>query len=54
MREQEQESEWILSCQRSPRLKWGSMLSPFLFAAVVHVIELVREGVLSELLYTDD
>ena len=32
----------------------GSVLSPFLFAVVVDVTELVREGVLSELLYVDD
>ena len=33
----------------------GSVLSPFIFAVVVDVVtELVREGVLSELLYADD
>ena len=33
----------------------GSVLSPFLFAVVVDVVtELVREGVLSELLYAGD
>ena len=33
----------------------GSVLSPFLLAVVVNVvIELAREGVLSELLYADD
>ena len=33
----------------------GSVLSPFLCAVVIDsVIELAREGVLSELLYADD
>ena len=33
----------------------GSVLSPFLFAAVVNVVtEFTREGALSELLYADD
>ena len=33
----------------------GSMLSPYLFPAVVDVVsELARDGVLSELLYADD
>ena len=47
--------KWILSCQRSQRMHQGSVLSPFLFAAVVDVVtELVRDGVLSEFLYVDD
>ena len=32
----------------------GSVLSPFLFTVVDVITELVREGVLSELLYADD
>ena len=58
MRGQRQESEWILCCQRSLRLKWGCTkdLSCHLFLAVVVdvVTELTSEGVLSELLYADD
>ena len=38
MSEQKQESEYILSCQRSLRLKWGSVLLPFIFAVVVDVV----------------
>ena len=37
------------------RMPQGSVLSPFLFAAVVDVVtEFAREGALSELLYADD
>ena len=37
------------------RMHQGSVLSPFLFAVVVDVVtEFVRQGALSELLYTDD
>ena len=32
----------------------GSVLSPFLFAVMVDVIEFAREGALSELIYVDD
>ena len=39
MGEQLQESEMIVSCQKSLRLKWGmhqgSVLSPYVFVAVV-------------------
>ena len=59
MRKKRQESEWILSCQRSLRLKWectkdlGCQL--FSFAVVVDVVtEFAREGALSEMLYADD
>ena len=59
MREQRQELEWIMSCQRSFRLEWGryqgSVLSPFPLAVVVDVVtKLERMCVLSELLYDDD
>ena len=32
----------------------GSVLSPFIFAVVVDVTELAREGALSEFLYADE
>ena len=58
MREQGQWSEWILSCQRSLRLKWGctkDLCSHIFLAFVVDVVnEFAREGALSELLYADD
>ena len=56
MSEQRQESEWILCCQRSLRLKWGCIkdLSSFHFALVVDVVtELAREGVLCGFVYAD-
>ena len=57
MREQRQVNEWILSCQRSLRLKWGCTkdLCCQLFAVVVDVVtEFAKESVLSGLLYADD
>ena len=58
MREQRQESEWILSCQSSfeviMRMHRGSVQLLF-FAIVVDVVtEFAREGSLSELLYADE
>ena len=54
MREQRQESEWILSCQRSLRLKLGcakDLCRHFLFALVVDVVmKFARDGALNELL----
>ena len=49
MRDQRQESKWIVSCQRSLRLKWGCTKDLcchlFLFAVVVDVVtDLEREG----------
>ena len=57
MREQGQGSEWIPSCQRSLRLKWGCTmdLCCHFFAVVIDVVtEFSREGVLSELMYAED
>ena len=59
MREQRQESEWILSCRRSLGLKSGCAKDMcchlFFFAVVVDVATVfVRDGVLSELLYAND
>ena len=58
MREQRQESEWILSNQRSLRLKWGctkDLYCHHFFAVVVDVVtEFSRESVLRALLYADD
>ena len=59
MREQIQESEWILCCQRSLRLKWECTMDLcchlFFFAVVVDVVsELSILGVLSEVQYADD
>ena len=57
MREQRQESERILSCQRSLTLNWGCTkdLCCHLFAVVIDVVtEFGRERVLCELLYADD
>ena len=57
MREQRPESERILSCERSLRLKWGCTkdLCCHLFVVVVDVvIEFAREGALSELLHAGD
>ena len=59
MREQGQGSEWILSCQWNFEVKVGMhqapVLSPFVFAVVVDAVtELVRVGVLYELMYADD
>ena len=57
MWEQRQESEWILSCQRSLRLKWDAprICAVTFFTGVVDVVtEFDTEGVLSELLYADD
>ena len=56
MREQIEESKWILSCQR---LKWGCMYDLcchlFIFAVVADfVTELATEDVLSDLLYAND
>ena len=46
MRKQRQDSEWILSCQRSEvnvGMHQGSVLSPFLLAVVADVVtELAR------------
>ena len=58
MREQREESEWILGCQSSfkamMRMHRGSVQSLF-FAIVVDVVtNFAREGSLSELLYADD
>ena len=58
MREKGQKPGCILSCQRSLRLKWGCTKDLcyhlFFFAVVVDIVsELDRDGVLSELLYTD-
>ena len=57
MREQRRESEWILSCQRSLRLKRGctkDLCCHIFFAFVVDVvIEFAIEGALSELLFAD-
>ena len=46
LREQRQESKWILSCQMNLRLRWR-------FTKDV-VIELARGGVLIELLYANN
>ena len=59
MREQREGSEWILSCQRSFRLRWGctnDLCCHLSFSAVVVgvVTELARECVLSELVYVDN
>ena len=53
MREQRQESEWILSCQMSLMLKCGCTKdpSPFLYAIV---IDAARGTALSKLLCADD
>ena len=55
--EQRQESEWILSCQRSLTSKWGCTkdLSPIHFAVDVDVVtDFAIECALSELLNADD
>ena len=57
MREQRQESEWILSCQRSLRLKWGcikNLCCHLLFFQWWQMSHKLPEGVQSELLYADD
>ena len=58
MREQRQESEWILSCQRSLRLKWGctkDLSCNILFLQWWLMLSLnLTEGVLIKLLYADD
>ena len=59
MREQRQESEWILSCQRNMRLKWECTIDLcchlFFFAVKVDVVtQFANEGALSWLLYTGD
>ena len=56
MREQRQESEWILSCQRSLKLKWGCTKCSYSHLVVLLdvVTDLTRDDVLSELLYVDD
>ena len=56
MREQRQESEWILSCQRSLRLKRRCTkdLCCHLLALVVDVVTKFSRGCASELLYADD
>ena len=58
MRGQRQESEWILSCQRSLGLKWKftkDLCCHLIFLALVVdvVTEFVRDGTLCELLYAD-
>ena len=58
MKEQRQESEWILSCLRSLKLKLGCIkdLCCYFFnlASVVDVVnELPRDGVISEMLCND-
>ena len=58
MRVQRRESEWIMSCQRSLRLKWGcnmDLCCHLFFAVVVDVVtEFASEGAPSELLYAYD
>ena len=57
MRERRCESEWLLSSQRSLRLKWEctkDLCCRLSFAVVVDVVsELASEGALSELLFAD-
>ena len=56
MMEQRQESQWILSCQKSLKIKLGCTkdLCCHFTVMVNVVIELARDGSLSELLYADD
>ena len=58
MREQRQESQWILECQRSLRLKWGCTKDQccHIFSAVIVdvVTEYAKEGARRETLYADD
>ena len=58
MRKQRQGLEWIFSCQKSLRLKWGwtkDLCCHLFFAVVVDVVtEFARQGALSELLHADD
>ena len=49
MRDQIHESEWILSCQRSVRLKLGCIKD-----LCCHLFFLVREDVLTEFFYADN
>ena len=42
-------------CETKVGMSRGTVLSPFIFAAVVDIVtELAREGVLRELLYADE
>ena len=55
MKEQRQESVWILTCLWSLRLKLKpGICAVTFFACVVDVTEFASDGVLSELLYADD
>ena len=58
MREQRQESVWILSCQRNLLSKWGytnDLCCHLLFALVVDVVaKFAIEGALCQLLHIDE